>query len=432
MTFAQMPTRLRRYVLAVVIGGPLLVAAVALRGGEGMDAATWLRAAVLTALVGISYGRPLRVAHKFSYDVSEVGHVAMILLLPASLPGILVGLAGGAHLLRRWAWRNGEVFNVAQVMTYVTAGALALDLLRGSPQLGPAPAGLPPLGAIAAAAAVMLLVNMGLVAGAISLQTGARFWRQLRGHVSGMAPVFAMLVALGVVAALIVRDYPVALAPLILPAALAQYALWREVQLRADTRAALAALVDVVELRDPYTAGHSERVAMLARGLAVRMGLTGEEADLVETAGRVHDLGKVAMHPALLSKSGSLDDDDWRQIRQHPVQGAAIVARFAGYRGCAALVRHHHERWDGTGYPAGMAGDDIPLGARILAVADAYDAMTSARAYRPAMGRDKVLAILESGAGVQWDPRAVRTFVEWQREEATAADPALAPRPVLA
>ncbi len=432
MTLSEMPLRLRRYVVAVVIGGPLLVAAVVARGDVGMDAAAWLRALVLTVLVAVSYGRPLRVAHKFSYDVSEVGHVAMILLFPGWLPGILVGLAGGAHLLKRSAWRHGEFFNVAQVMIYVTAGALALDLLSGVPELGPAPAGLPPLGAVALAAAVMLMANMALVAGAISLQTGARFWRQFRGHVSGMAGIFAMLVALGVVSALIVRDYPLALAPLILPAALAQYALWREVQLRADTRAALAALVDVVELRDSYTAGHSERVATLARGLAIRMGLTGEEADLVETAGRVHDLGKVAMNPALLSKLGGLDEDEWRQIRQHPVHGAGIVARFAGYRGCAVLVRHHHERWDGAGYPGGMAGDDIPLGARILAVADAYDAMTSARAYRPAMGRDKVLAILESGAGVQWDPRAVSAFVEWQREVATAADPALAPRPVLA
>ncbi|MCC6315545.1 MAG: HD domain-containing protein, partial [Thermomicrobiales bacterium] len=243
---------------------------------------------------------------------------------------------------------------------------------------------------------------------------------------------YAALVALGIVAALLVRDYPLALAPLIIPAALAQYALLREVQLRADTRAALAAMVDVMELRDPYTAGHSMRVAATARRLAAWMGLTGEEADLVETAGRVHDLGKVALNPTLLSKQGLLSEEEWVQIRQHPAHGAAIVEKFAGYRGCAVLVRHHHERWDGDGYPDGLAGDAIPLGARILAVADAFDAMTSARAYRPALRPEMTLAILEDGAGAQWDPRVVEVFIEGRLRETADAEVSVATHPMLA
>jgi HD-GYP domain-containing protein (c-di-GMP phosphodiesterase class II) len=202
--------------------------------------------------------------------------------------------------------------------------------------------------------------------------------------------------------------------------------------LRADTREALSSLVDIVELRDPYTAGHSRRVAESARTLAIWMGLTGEEADLIETAGRVHDLGKLAMSPALLSKQGPLDDDEWTQVRQHPVNGAAILDRFAGYRECSHLVRHHHERWDGSGYPAGLTGDAIPLGARILAVADAFDAMTSVRAYRPAQGPDAAMRILERGAGEQWDPGVVAAFAECRRQATAAAETSAAGRPVHA
>ncbi len=433
MTLTEMSVLLRRYVLAVIAGGPLLVAAVALLVGTGgMAAADWVRALLLTVLVALSYGRPLRVAHKFSYDVSDVVHVAMILLFPPWVPGILVGVAGGLSLVLRPAWRDAELFNIGQAMLYVTVGAVALDIFATQPNFGPSPAGLPPLGAVAAAAAISLLVNMALVAGAIALETGARFWRLLRGQVGSVAATYAALVALGVVVALIVRDYPLALAPLVLPAGLAQYALRQEVQLRADTRAALAALVDVVELRDPYTAGHSLRVATMARDVAVWMGLPGEEADLVETAGRVHDLGKVAMTPALLAKQGRLTEEEWRHVRQHPVHGAAIVEKFAGYRGCAVLVRHHHERWDGTGYPEGLAGEEIPLGARILAVADAFDAMTSARAYRPASGEETVRSILESGAGAQWDPRVVEAFLEYRRRATAESELNVAGRPALA
>jgi HD-GYP domain-containing protein (c-di-GMP phosphodiesterase class II) len=434
MTLAEMSAPLRRYVIAVVVGGPLLAALATLaflRAG-GMTPADWMRALLLAVLAVVSYSRPLRVAHKFSYDISDVVHVAMILLFPAWVPGILVGVAGAAHLIRRPGWRDAELFNVGQVMIYVTLGAVALAAFRGQSDFGPALAGLPPLGAIAAAAAILLIANLSLVAGAIALQTGARFDRLLRGHLSNIAPTYLALVALGVVAALVVRDYPLALAPLALPAGLAQYALQREVQLRADTREALSSLVDIVELRDPYTAGHSRRVAESARELAVWMGLTGEEADLIETAGRVHDLGKLAMSPALLSKQGPLDDEEWRQVRQHPVNGAAILARFAGYRECSHLVRHHHEHWDGSGYPAGLAGEAIPLGSRILAVADAFDAMTSTRAYRPAQGPDAAMRILERGAGEQWDPRVVAAFLECRRQAIAAADTSAARQPVHA
>jgi hypothetical protein len=431
MTRADMPVALRQYVLAVVVGGPLAAVAAASGGFEGVGLGDWGRASLLVLLAALAYDRPFQVGHKYSYDVSEVIHLAMILLFPTSLPGLLVLLAASLRLVRRPKRPIDEYFNVGQLVLHVTTGALCLAAIRDGVGGGPALAGLPPVGPIVVAAGAMLLVNTALVAGAIALDSGARFWRLWRGEIANVAGTSAALFALGVVAALIVRDYPLALLPLAIPAGLAQYALRRETQLRAETRAALASLVDVMELQDPYTAGHSGRVATLARNLALRLGLTGEEADLVETAGRVHDLGKLALKPALLHKQGPLDEAEWREMRQHPVHGAEVVGRFAGYAGCAELVRHHHEHLDGSGYPCGLAGDQIPIGARILAVADAFDAMTTTRSYRPAKGPDAALRVLEEGAGTRWDRRVVDALAEQQRAAAPAAVP-VAARPLEA
>jgi HD-GYP domain-containing protein (c-di-GMP phosphodiesterase class II) len=428
----EMPVALRRYVVAVIVGGPLLASIAALGGVHGLGPTDWARACLLSLLAALAYGRPLRIGHKYSFDVSDVIHVAMVLLFPPSLPGVLVIVAAGLHFARRPMRSVEELFNLSQNATYVTVGALCLAVFRDGLPMGPSVAGLAPPGAIAAPAVAMLVVNAGLVAGAITLQTHARFWRLWRGEVVNIAGTYTALVALGVVAALLIRDHPLALAPLVLPAVLAQYALRREVQLRADTRAALAALVDVIELRDPYTAGHSERVAGLARALAVRLGMTGEEADLIETAGRLHDLGKAATNPGILQKQGRLDEAEWQEMRQHPVAGAAVVGRFSGYRGCAKLVRHHHERWDGSGYPDGLGGEDIPFGARILAVADAFDALTSARAYRPAGGPDAAIRILQEGAGTQWDQRVVQALVAHEHEMTNARQRVGASRPIPA
>jgi len=250
MSYAEMSTALRRYVVAVAVLGPLLAVALALRAGGMLDLADWGRALVLALLAAVTYGRPLRLSHKSSYDVSEVVHVAMVLLFPAGLPGLLVLLAGGVHLLRSSTRSTEEIFNVSQVVTYVTAGAFCLAVV-GDLAAGPALAGLPPLGAILASLIVMLLVNSILVAGVIAVHTKARFLPLWRAELAGVVRTYAALVALGVVVALVVRDYPLALIPRLLPVGLAQYALRREVQLRADTRAAVEALANVIELRDP-------------------------------------------------------------------------------------------------------------------------------------------------------------------------------------
>lgn len=169
-------------------------------------------------------------------------------------------------------------------------------------------------------------------------------------------------------------------------------------------------LVYAIEARDAYTCGHSERVAEIARRVGHRLGLNATEAERLHMGGLLHDIGKIGIADGVLKKAGRLTDTEFLEIRRHPEFGHAILKDLTPLAYVLPGVMHHHERYDGAGYPAGLAGNSIPLAARILAVADSYDAMTSHRPYREPMPAEKVEAILRAGAGTQWDPRVIDAF----------------------
>ena len=183
----------------------------------------------------------------------------------------------------------------------------------------------------------------------------------------------------------------------------------RRTAAQADRRARLNAascLARTIEARDAYTSDHSDAVADLAARLALELELSPEEAELMRLAGRVHDLGKVAIAEDVLCKPGPLSGDERRTIETHSEIGFRMLSSL-GIEPVAVWVRHHHERWDGTGYPNGLAGEEIPIGSRILAVADAYEAMTSDRVYQDGMPEDDALAELARCANTQFDPGVV-------------------------
>lgn len=182
----------------------------------------------------------------------------------------------------------------------------------------------------------------------------------------------------------------------------------------------LMGLANALEAKDPYTRGHSERVGANCRGLATALGLTGSEVEGVAQAGLLHDIGKIGVPEAVLGKRGPLGPEEWTQMRRHPVVGAQIVAPFEFLAAGAVTIRHHHERWNGTGYPDGLTGEHIPLGARIVAVADVYDALTSARPYRAALGHEAALAHLAAEAGRTLDERVVAAFLSLARDGVVA------------
>jgi putative nucleotidyltransferase with HDIG domain len=170
------------------------------------------------------------------------------------------------------------------------------------------------------------------------------------------------------------------------------------------------ALVATLDARDRYTAGHSAAVAIYARDIARRMGVTKQEQELVHLCGLVHDVGKIGLSAGLLEKPGALALEERRQMEQHPVIGERILRNVADYSEIAAIVRHHHERIDGNGYPDRLEGDEIPLLSRIIAVADAYNAMTSDRPYRDAMPSRVARLRLAQAVESQFDTAVVAAF----------------------
>jgi putative nucleotidyltransferase with HDIG domain len=171
-----------------------------------------------------------------------------------------------------------------------------------------------------------------------------------------------------------------------------------------------SALVATLDARDRYTAGHSAAVAVYARDIAARMCLSEDDQRLAHLCGLVHDIGKVGLPPGLLEKPGALTLEERRQMEQHSEIGERILAKVEGYQEIARIVRHHHERIDGEGYPDGVRGDEIPLVSRIIAVADAYNAMTSDRPYRDAMPSRVARLRLAQAVEAQFDTNVVAAF----------------------
>lgn len=185
--------------------------------------------------------------------------------------------------------------------------------------------------------------------------------------------------------------------------------------LKDGSLATIQALAAAVDAKDTYTQGHSQRVARYAAELAAYVGLSKADVDLVFTAGSLHDVGKIGVPDAILKKAGRLTDEERAVMETHPVLGEVIVRKAPQLAATLPGVRNHHERWDGKGYPDGLAGENIPLIARILAVADTFDAMTSDRPYREGMAWEVALEEIAKGAGTQLDPVLARAFVEMMR-----------------
>jgi HD-GYP domain-containing protein (c-di-GMP phosphodiesterase class II) len=186
----------------------------------------------------------------------------------------------------------------------------------------------------------------------------------------------------------------------------------------------LESMADTIDLRDPYTGGHSQRVAEMTAGILRAMDMSGPEVELIVSAARVHDIGKIGVPDYILNKPGRLTLEEEAIMNTHPDRGADLLQRYPDFARGAEIIRHHHESWDGTGYPQGLKATGIPFGARVIAVADSYDAMTSDRPYRKAMPQAKAALILHEGRGKQWDPQIVDAFlqsIEVQVEPASAS-----------
>jgi putative two-component system response regulator len=202
-----------------------------------------------------------------------------------------------------------------------------------------------------------------------------------------------------------------------------------EARLRVEQDSLLSALTSLavaLEARDPYTRSHSRNVAHFSAKLAQRMNLSDAEVDEIHLAGQLHDIGKIGIRDEVLLKPGALTREEFTEIKKHPALSVEILRPFRHMDNIRSAIRHHHERMNGTGYPDGIKGDEIPLSARIMAVVDAYDAMTSDRPYRPARSLEDTVAELKHMSGPLLDPDCVQAFLDMLEEDPELSEFALA------
>lgn len=378
-----------------------------LTGWSG-DVATPLAIAVI-ALLGIS---PLPLGHKVFLNLASGAAFAVLLTFPTyeALPVAFCGVLL-AQLVR---WRRGDrlspstiLFN--QVQYVATWSLTAIVFARTHDALGaePALAWVP----VAAAGAVYLLVNTWVVSTWIALRKRAwtlgLWWQRLRE--GGLA--YAASLFLGGMVAGLVAVRPMLVIPLVVGVALLQRVLshMSRIQQRRDV-AALAARVEADERVSPHLHEHSERVAWWAERLARELRLPEDDVEPIWFAGKLHDLGLSLLRAELEAMPDTMLDAQEALVLQHSAAGAEAIARVPGMSRVAAYVRGHHENYDGSGYPDGLRGEDIPLGARIVRVVDAYDSLRSPRLHRFAYDEEGAMARLRARSGTGYDPRLASAF----------------------
>jgi HD domain-containing protein len=423
--------------VALVVATAAAALIQALRTDADTDGA-WTRSgatlAVLALLFLVCDSTPTTLTSRQSaWSPSSSATLAAVVLL-----GPLGAMAVGATSLlsvRRGVHLPQRLFNAAMYGLSAYSAGRAYLLLGGHTGL-PGHGSFPGIiGPFAVAAVVHVCINYGLLWGMLMLVPPAEAGSPGRAaglHIPlllfsdlGYASLGLLIAALwgaalGAFAAILV------LVPLFV-------ARWAMGQFAAEERAyaaTMAALCQAVETKDFYTRGHSERVARGSAMIAQEVGMRSSRVEAIRYAGMLHDVGKLGVPTTVLQKSGPLSEEEFAAIQLHPMRGLEIVRQIGFLDEALAGIMHHHERMDGLGYPMGLAGDEIPEFARVIAVADAFDAMTSNRSYRGARSVEDAVADLRKWSGTQFDPALVDAFVAalgkagWHQPQAATLRPA--------
>jgi putative nucleotidyltransferase with HDIG domain len=344
-------------------------------------------------------------------SVSFIPYLASIVLLG---PSWAMVVAGGTFFIADAAIRRKPlikvIHNTSKETLAVGVAGLLYVRLGGLPSITELQL---TIGAFFAAVAGYMLVSSGASAVAISLSSGTPLrdvWRRLVGGslvFDFLSSPLALLLAF-----LYVRVQLWGVIGLTVPLFLVRHVYSMNLQIEQVNRDLLELMVKAIEARDPYTSGHSLRVSRIAGALAKAMALPAKQVEQIETAALLHDVGKIHQEYALvLRKAGGLSPEEAALMKTHPIRSSELVRTISGFRGgVEASVRHHHENVDGSGYPDGLAGEAIPIGARIIMIADTADAMTTDRPYRSAMAYEELVAELDRYSGSQFDADLVRAF----------------------
>lgn len=378
----------------------------------------------LAGLVGIAV---LSESLAIGFSVGNAsGGRASITFLPLLASVQLFGAAGGialavptiafAELIVRRKSLFRASFNVAQTIVATAVAGLAFDFLGGQPLHGVTQPNIRnQLWPFVSFGLLFLAINHAAVSLAITLSQGLPFrrvWRQaLMNSGASLNDILISPIALAV-AFLYVQFGIAGILIVLLPMLFIRYSYLTTSKLREANADLLTALVKAIEIRDPYTSGHSLRVSQLARQIAEKLGLPRTTIDHVTQAALLHDIGKIEeVYTDILRKPDALTEEEVAIIQSHAIKGEQLLRDLSSVpEAVVRIVRHHHEREDGTGYPDGLFGDQIPIGSKIIVVCDAVDAMLSDRPYRSALPLDRVVEELNSHAGRQFDVRIVRTL----------------------
>jgi putative nucleotidyltransferase with HDIG domain len=374
---------------------------------------------VLLVLGAAAANFPVMVVPRYKTDTGPAIDLAFVLLFSPATAVALVGLTrilGDGVLCFRRNPQTGTrrrspidlVFNTSQLMVAAACAAIIYHGVIASAALGSGLAAQLVAAALAATALYVVSTSAVVIAAGRMLRRSAfDVWAEAAGIELKQTAAIYMA---GYLLAVLSNGRPLLAVVMMGPIAALQLALNRSAQIREQTVAAVESMADVVDRRDPYTYQHSQDVAAYAVRTARQLHLADRDVEMIRLAARVHDLGKIAVPDSVLHKQGRLTNEEFELMKRHPQDGADILAKFPEYRSGRELVLAHHERIDGRGYPRGLSGSQIPLGARIIAVADAWDAMTSNRPYRSALDQDVALGELMRGRGTQWDSDVVDAF----------------------
>ena len=351
-------------------------------------------------------------------NLGSIGVIATLLVLPAENALLLIGLAkvGSEAVLvvrgQRRSWRAPAV-NAGGAVLAAVAGLVAFNMVPGHEHLwGQNYEPILGIPALLALGAAYHLTETLVVSGAITLTTRESLISIFGTLNRDMIVPELSLIVVGIVFAVLWRFRPVLSAFILVPMYVSLRSFASEALLRKETIEAVLRMAESIDYRDTGTYEHSKRLAEMTKNLSDSLGLTPEHSAEIVLASRVHDLGKIGISNDILLKPGALTPEERNIMQDHPTIGANILSSYSAFKGSIDIVRHHHERWDGRGYPNGLKGEEIPIGSRIITVVDSFDSMTADRPYRRGMPVEDAVSRLKDGMGTQFDPRVSAAFIQ--------------------
>ena len=362
------------------------------------------------AVTLIASAQPVYLPRGVNVSVNSAPLIAALFdsALPRPFAPLLIAALGTLQLrdIRRELPFYGTLYNRATFVLAVFAGWLAIQATGGPLQNADPFAVVPQL---FAAGVSYSLTNQVVASAAASLRTATPFRRVWTASFRQVWTGLVALVPMGWLMAEVAGKVGLWAGGLFMvPLLLARYSFSKYAETRDLFFGTISALSQAIDAKDGFTRGHADRVSRIAGAIARDMGLPEGDIEHIELAALLHDIGKIGVEDKILMKPSRLDPDETELMRRHPIYGASILEPAAALRPLVPIVLAHHENFDGSGYPRGLKGEQIPLGARIILVSDAYEAMTSDRIYRKAMGHEKAMEQLHKYKGIQFDPKIVR------------------------